>query len=170
MHDAHGVSPDQWLVDPELLREFDKMGLSIANTENTYLLRKAALKLRKSRSLRPELLQRVTDWDLEIETHSLGELKEKLATISESPGVYIFRDNTGYLYIGQASDLRKRLKTHLTESDRKALSTYLESEKETVTVELHVFGPHSPARKTIVREAYESELIRSRKPRLNLAP
>jgi oxygen-dependent protoporphyrinogen oxidase len=170
MHDAHGVSPDQWLVDPYLLREFDKIGLSIANSEDAYLLRKAALKLRKSRSLKPELLQRVTDWDLVLETYPLKKLEERLSQIAESPCVYIFRDSSGYLYIGQASNLRKRLKTHLSESDRKALSAYIESDKESITVELHIFGPNSPAQKTIVREAYESELIRSRKPRLNLAP
>lgn len=170
MQDAYSVSPDQWLVDPDLLREFDKIGLPIANSENAYLLRKAAIKLRKSRSLRPELLQRVTEWDLVIETYPLPELEEKLPQISESPGVYIFRDKTGYLYIGQASNLRKRLKTHLKESDRKALSTYISNDRDLITVELHVFGPNSPAQKTIVREAYESELIRSRKPRLNFSP
>lgn len=170
LHDAYGVSPDQWLVDPKLLQEFDQMGLSITEGDDSYLLRKAALKLRKSRSLRPELLQRVTDWDLVIRTYQLADLENNLSTLSEGPGVYIFRDETGYLYIGQAANLRKRLKTHLTESDRKSLSKYLESEEKRITLELHVFGPNSPAQKTIVREAYESELIRSRKPRLNLAP
>lgn len=170
LHDAYGVSPDQWLIDPKLLQEFDELGLSIAKGDDSYLLRKAALKLRKSRSLRPELLQRVTDWDLVIETYQLADLEDKLPTIPEGPGVYIFRDDTGYLYIGQAANLRKRLKTHLTESDRKALSEYLKTDETLISVELHIFGPNSPAQKTIVREAYESELIRSRKPRLNLAP
>lgn len=170
LYDAYGVSPDQWLIDPKLLQEFDQMGLSIAKGADSYLLRKAALKLRKSRSLRPELLQRVTDWDLVIKTYQLADLENNLSTLSEGPGVYIFRDNTGYLYIGQAANLRKRLKTHLTESDRKSLSKYLEADDKLITVDLHIFGPDSPAQKTIVREAYESELIRSRKPRLNLAP
>ena len=170
LYDAYGVSPDQWLIDPKLLQEFDQMGLSIAKGADSYLLRKAALKLRKSRSLRPELLQRVTDWDLVIKTYQLADLENNLSTLSEGPGVYIFRDDTGYLYIGQAANLRKRLKTHLTESDRKSLSKYLEADDKLITVDLHIFGPDSPAQKTIVREAYESELIRSRKPRLNLAP
>ncbi|MFN7874471.1 MAG: protoporphyrinogen oxidase [Pirellula sp.] len=170
LYDAYGVSSDQWLIDPKLLQEFDQTGLSIAKGDDSYLLRKAALKLRKSRSLRPELLQRVTDWDLVIKTYQLADLENNLLTLSEGPGVYIFRDDTGYLYIGQAANLRKRLKTHLTESDRKSLSKYLEADDKLITVDLHIFGPNSPAQKTIVREAYESELIRSRKPRLNLAP
>jgi hypothetical protein len=37
-------------------------------------------------------------------------------------------------------------------------------------VELHAFDPDSKARSLTVRRAYESELIRSRKPRLNIAP
>jgi protoporphyrinogen/coproporphyrinogen III oxidase len=171
MHDRYGVSSDQWLVDPELLAKFDEIGLPIVGDSNSYLLRKAALKLRKSRSLRPELLQRVTDWHVTIQEMPLTEAAESLSQIPESPGVYIFRDRTGYLYIGQASNLRSRLKKHLTDSDRKALSHYLsEDTSDSLTLELHVFGPDSPAKETVAREAYESELIRSRKPKLNVAP
>ena len=87
------------------------------------------------------------------------------------PGVYIFRDSTGYLYIGQSNNLRTRLTKHLSGSDRKALAKYLgEQDLDRITLEMHVFGPGSPALSTTAREAYESELIRSRKPRLNLAP
>jgi hypothetical protein len=39
-----------------------------------------------------------------------------------------------------------------------------------VTVEWHAFDPDSGARMKPMRRAYESELIRSRRPRLNLAP
>ena len=39
-----------------------------------------------------------------------------------------------------------------------------------VTLELHAFAADSPARLKPMRRAYESELIRSRKPRFNLAP
>jgi oxygen-dependent protoporphyrinogen oxidase len=176
MNDSYGVSPDHWLVDPELVQEFDKMAQSVLKESvlkdgESYLLRKAALRLRKSRALRPELLQRVTDWEVTIEIRDLADLRTKLDDVSDGPGIYIFRDRTGYLYIGQASNLKKRLKTHLTDSDRKALSSYLKVvDEQEITVELHIFGTNSPAQKTVVREAYESELIRSRKPRLNLAP
>jgi predicted GIY-YIG superfamily endonuclease len=101
----------------------------------------------------------------------IGEVMENLDAISEQPGVYIFRDSTGYLYIGQSNNLRTRLTKHLSGSDRKALAKYLgEQDLDRITLEMHVFGPGSPALSTTAREAYESELIRSRKPRLNLAP
>jgi oxygen-dependent protoporphyrinogen oxidase len=171
MHDQHGVTSDQILCDPDLLKRFDEIGLSIVGGSDTYLLRKAALKLRKSSSLRPELLQRVTDWHVTIQEMPLSEATEGLEQIPESPGVYIFRDKSGYLYIGQASKLRTRLKKHFSDSDRKALMHYLKhAASDSLTLELHVFGPDSPAMNTVSREAYESELIRSRKPRLNLSP
>ncbi len=85
LHDAYGVSPDQWACRSELLHEFDKMGLSIAKGDDAYLLRKAALKLRKSRALRPELLQRVTDWDLVMKTYQLADLEAQLPTVPRGP-------------------------------------------------------------------------------------
>ena len=171
MYDRYSISSDQWLVDPAQLKEFDSIGLAIANSNDAYSLRKAALKLRKSRALKPEFLQRVTDWHATIHEMPIGEVMENLDAISEQPGVYIFRDSTGYLYIGQSNNLRTRLTKHLSGSDRKALAKYLgEQDLDRITLEMHVFGPGSPALSTTAREAYESELIRSRKPRLNLAP
>jgi oxygen-dependent protoporphyrinogen oxidase len=171
MHDRYSISSDQWLVDPSLLQEFDSIGLAIADSKDSYSLRKAALKLRKSRALKPELLQRVTDWHVTIHEVPIREAMENLDAISEQPGVYIFRDNTGYLYIGQSNNLRTRLTKHLSGSDRKALAKYLGGQDlDRITLEMHVFGPGSPALSTTPREAYESELIRSRKPRFNLAP
>jgi hypothetical protein len=106
MYDRYSISSDQWLVDPAQLKEFDSIGLAIANSNDAYSLRKAALKLRKSRALKPEFLQRVTDWHATIHEMPIGEVMENLDAISEQPGVYIFRDSTGYLYIGQSNNLR----------------------------------------------------------------
>jgi len=65
--------------------------------------------------------------------------------------------------------LRNRLKTHLDESDRKSLANYLkEKGVESITIEIHSFDPQSRAKELRVRRAYESELIRSRKPRFNI--
>ena len=113
----------------------------------------------------------MTDWHVTIHEVPIREAMENLDAISEQPGVYIFRDNTGYLYIGQSNNLRTRLTKHLSGSDRKALAKYLGGKDlDRITLEMHVFGPGSPALSTTPREAYESELIRSRKPRFNLAP
>ena len=86
-------------------------------------------------------------------------------------GKPIFRDSTGYLYIGESSSLRHRVTQHLDHSDRKSLAHYLwEKGSRDITVELHVFAKDSPAKDKSRHRAYESELIKSRKPRFNIAP
>ena len=113
----------------------------------------------------------MTDWQRTIREAPLAELRDALGTVSEGPGIYIFRDATGYLYIGQAANLRERMKQHLLDSDRVALAKYIAaSDPNAIRIELHEFDANSPATNTRTRRAYESELIRTRKPRLNLAP
>lgn len=166
--DAH---TDQMLVDPELRREFDRAALKLAPDQSPYALRKAALKLRKTRRLRPELTLRVTDWKRSIVEYPLAEVESDVSRIPEQSGIYLFRDRTGYLYIGQSQNLRGRLTKHLLDSDRKNLSEYLKDQADGgLVLELHIFDQDSPAQKLSIREAYESELIRSRSPRLNIAP
>ncbi len=63
------------------------------------------------------------------------------------------------------------MRQHLLESDRVALAGYLAVSKgKTIQIELQEFQAGSPSLDTRIRKAYESELIRTRKPRLNLAP
>ena len=136
-----------------------------------YLLRKASLTLRKSRRLQPELVLRVADWKKEIIALAAAVAEKEPGKVPEQPGVYIFRDETGYLYIGESANLHDRIKQHLDRSDRQSLASYLETNGvKGVTLELHAFAADSPARLKPMRRAYESELIRSRKPRFNLAP
>lgn len=150
---------------------FDKVVGQMVPVDTTYEFRKAAVRLRKTRRLEPELLARVTDWRRTIVEFSVEQLRAQPELAPEDPGVYVFRDLGGYLYIGQASDLSKRIKEHVHQSDRKDLAAYLsENPQAAITVELHVFGEGSPGRELRVRRAYESALIRTRKPRLNLAP
>lgn len=171
MQDEANVTFDQVLIDPALLKKYDEFAHAIDDQSDAYTLRKAALKLRKARKLKPELVLRVTDWKRDIMTMSVEEAKKRTETLPKRPGVYIFRDETGFLYIGQSNNLRDRLTKHLNESDRFNLASYLaKNVAGKVSLELHVFQQGSPAEATVVREAYESELIRSRKPRLNLSP
>lgn len=171
LQDKHELTVDRLLCDPELRAEFDKAALAIAPDVEPYRLRKAAVGLRKARQLQPELVLRVADWDRQIVTHLATEIVADTKLVQEAPGVYIFRDATGYLYIGESSNLRQRLNQHLDRSDRKSLANYLsEKGNRDITVELHVFGKDSPAKDKTRRRAYESELIRSRKPKLNIAP
>jgi len=171
LEDRHGVNTDRVLCDPELRTEYDRMARELAPQVEPYLLRKASLTLRKSRRLSPELVLRVADWKRVIVTLPAGEAVNDIARIPSGPGVYIFRDASGYLYIGESSDLRSRVKKHLDQSDRQSLAVFFQRQGvQGVTIELHAFDPASDARLKPSRRAYESELIRSRKPRFNLAP
>ncbi|NQT17098.1 MAG: GIY-YIG nuclease family protein [Planctomycetes bacterium] len=169
VEDKHDTSIDRVLCDPALRREFDSSASQIVPDVDSYLLRKAALALRKKRKLRPELIKRVADWGTVVEKYSATELLEDLNLIPRTPGVYLFFDNTGYLYIGEAANLRTRVADHLDHSDRKALARYLWRQGHAdLQVELHSFDRNSNGNLAKPRRAYESALIQSRNPRFNI--
>jgi predicted GIY-YIG superfamily endonuclease len=169
--DTHQCSIDRIVCDSALRDEFNKLAKSIDPEIDLYRVRKAAFQLRKARRLRPELITRIADWGRTINTYSTAKIVQDPKVLNEHPGIYIFRDATGYLYIGQTDNLRERLKKHLDESHNLSLAKYLKSEaKEGISIEVHDFDPKSKASKTMVRRAYESELIASRKPRFNVQP
>lgn len=171
LEDRYSVNTDRVLCDPKLRAEYDQEAHKVAPKVEPYLLRKASLTLRKSRRLQPELVLRVADWKKDIIAMAAEEAEKDADKVPEQPGVYIFRDATGYLYIGESSNLHDRIKKHLDRSDRQSLASYLATNGvKGVTLELHAFDADSPARLKPMRRAYESELIRSRKPRFNLAP
>ena len=171
MHDKFRVTTDRVFCDPKLRAEFDKVAQTVAPDVSAYRLRKATLRLRKNRQLKPELIVRIADWGREIHTLPAEMIVKKPEIVPTHPGIYIFRDETGYLYIGESYNLRLRVEKHLDHSDRKSLAHYLwENGNEKITVELHAFDPESKAKDKTVRRAYESELIRSREPRFNIAP
>ena len=171
VYDQHRVSIDRVLCDPQLRTEFDHVAQEVAPEVSAYRLRRAALALRKMRQLRPELVTRVAEWDRQISALPAERIMDDPVCLPQGPGVYIFRDRSGYSYIGQSSDLRRRVRQHLDASDRQALLSYLRRQGvEELTVEIHAFDPQSGARLTQMRRAYESELIRSRRPRFNIAP
>lgn len=170
MEDKYRLNIDRVICDPAKRREFDAQASAMSPGTNPYLLRKAAFGLRKARQLRPELVNRVADWGKTVQTFPADKLIKDSKLIPSAPGVYIFRDQTGYLYIGESSQLRVRVAKHLDHSDRKSLAHYLwKHGTKGIVVELHSFDPTSQARLKSMRRAYESELIRSRKPKLNIA-
>jgi hypothetical protein len=182
--DRHPVSTDSLLCDPrlrdqlqaaaiEIVQQPEASELPATRPPDAYSIRKHLLRLRKTRLLRPELVQRVADWDRTIESFTVKELVAALdaGKISTGAGVYLFYDPTGYLYIGEAANLRTRLLQHTSQSDRMTLDQYLRSgSKGSITIELHTFGERSPANDLAIRRAYESELIRTRQPRFNIRP
>ena len=173
LEDRQGMNCDRALCDPQLRAEFDRVAAEVAPGVEPYLVRKAALGLRKGRKLRPELIARVADWGKEVSSISVDALAANLELAPQRPGVYLFRDGSGYLYVGEAADLRARLHHHVTASDRASLAAYLTREGLDLTqvrVEIHAFAANSRAREMRYRRAYESELIASRKPRFNVRP
>ncbi|KAA1257834.1 hypothetical protein LF1_03240 [Rubripirellula obstinata] len=171
--DRHRVTVDTMLVNPTLRAELQQEAELISPGVDAYAVRKSILGLRKKRSLKPELVLQVADWDREVMTWSLAELRAKVAAdeVPHQPGIYLFRTDEGYLYIGEAVDLSDRLAQHTADSDRIALADHLsKAAAGEVSVELHVFPKNSPAAKVGMRRAYESELIRSRHPKLNVRP
>lgn len=171
LQDKYDQTIDRLLCDPERRTEFDKAASVITPDVEPYRLRKAAFGLRKARQLQPELVVRAVDWNREIITLPAADIVANGKLVPDAPGVYIFRDASGYLYVGESSSLKQRVNQHLDESDRKSLAHYLkEKGNRDITVELHVFGKDTPAKEKNRRRAYESELIKSRKPRFNIAP
>lgn len=175
VQDRHRTSIDRVMANPRWRADFDSAVLEISPRVDLYTVRKAAFQLRKTRELKPELITRLADWGRDVRTYSLEELRERPELGPEQPGIYLFRDATGYLYIGEAADLRKRLGQHLDQSDRQSLANYLNKQKnkqnaDSISIELHTFAPDSRIKELAVRRAYESELIRSRNPRFNIRP
>lgn len=169
--DAFRQSLDRILVDAQGRQRFAEYVREMAPNEDLDTIRRAALALRKARQLRPELSARLIDWPIEHRSYSVAELTNDWGAVPQQPGVYLFRDETGYLYVGEAKDLRARLQTHLQGSDRAALAQALQRETlNGIHLDLHIFPSDSPGATLAVRRAYESELIRSRQPRLNLRP
>jgi predicted GIY-YIG superfamily endonuclease len=173
MEDKYSMNIDRVMCNPDLRREFDDVTRSLAPSVDSYLLRKAAFALRKARQLRPELVVRIADWGRVISVHSLASLQSSLENITTSPGVYIFRDSSGYLYIGESHNLRDRLGQHLDTRQPSSLLNLLATKGvdfDKVQIELHAFDPHSAAKQARMRRAYESELIESRAPKFNVRP
>jgi predicted GIY-YIG superfamily endonuclease len=169
MEDKHKLTIDQVLCDPAIRQQFDAVALSISPGVPNYLLRKAALKLRKGRQLAPERFKRIANWGTDVTRHKADAVVATPDLIPRRAGVYLFLDRTGYLYIGEAGNLRGRVAKHLDHSDRKALARYLwDNGVEELEIEIHAFREESDGKKASCRKAYEAELIRSRKPTLNI--
>lgn len=167
--DKYEVTIDRAFCNARYKKEFDRIAKSVAPNVSAYLLRKAALKLRKNRQLKPELVPRVASWGREILALLAEEVLQNPNVVPRKPGVYVFRDTSGYLYIGEAVDLYLRIKKHLDHSDRKSLAQYFwDKGLKDMTIELHTFEPDSDARLKSHRRAYEASLIHSRRPRFNI--
>lgn len=158
------VTLDQILCDPERVIEFDKIASEIAPGFSPFDYRWAALGLRKTRKLKPELIAKVLE-NVVTQRHRVSELD--IESIPNDQGVYMFHDSKSTLYVGEAISLYKRVKKHLDHSDNKGLAHWLwQHGAGDLHLEIHILPRKTPTR---VRKALEAEMIHSRRPLFNVA-
>lgn len=158
-----GLSLDDIICDPELARAFDSHAERICPGATPLQYRWAALKLRKSKMLEPELLAKVAR-----PTNVLALLVHEIdpRAIPSLPGLYLFYNPNESLYAGESENLRGRIAKHLDHSDNKGLAHWMwEYGTESLHLEIQTLDPSTATR---VRRALETELIRSRKPIFNV--
>ncbi len=89
------------------------------------------------------------------------ELKEKLAALPSSPGVYLMKDAAGTVfYIGKAKSLRDRVRAYFSGTDARAFVALL----DTTLADLEVVLTGSEKQALLV----EDELIKRHQPRFNV--
>jgi hypothetical protein len=158
------VSLDHILCDPARAAQFDEVALEIAPGFKPFEYRWAALNLRKRKKLRPEILARVVPPDALIFC-KIEDLK--IEDVPARPGLYMFLEKNGALYVGECQNLRKRIGKHLDHSDNKGLARWLwQHGALNLHLEYHVLPAEVNTR---IRKAMEEELIGSRKPIFNIA-
>lgn len=158
------VSLDSIICDPELAAEFDMLAQQLCPGYTSLEYRWAVLSLRKQRNFRPQILSSIVRPDAVIR-HQVAGLD--VACIPAQQGIYHFVDADGLssLYVGEAQNLRIRLRKHLDHSDNRGLARWLwERGIGSLWLELQVLSPDTPTR---VRRALESELIATTRPVFN---
>lgn len=154
---------DDIICDPKLASEFDTVASSIAPGFSPLEYRWAALYLRKTANLKPELISRIAPDDF-VEIGGVDQLD--LPSIPKEQGLYLFFDHEEVLYAGEAKNLRTRIKKHMKHSDNRGLARWLwEHGSERLRLEIHVLPSNTSRR---ARRALEIELINSRRPVFNI--
>lgn len=160
-----GISLDRVICSPDRASEFDQLASRLAPGYSSLQYRWAALNLRKRKALKPEQMSHVVVSE-KVKIDRIEDLEIKEVTVNQ--GLYVFTDSESKktLYVGEASNLRKRLSKHLEHSDNKGLAHWIwEHGIGDIWLEIHEL-PHSTTRK--VRRALEYELIQSREPIFNV--
>lgn len=154
---------DRIICDPEMAAEFDAIASEIVPGFAPVQYRWAALNLRKSRRLRPELLSHV----VRPSSVSVGTVESvSINDVPNQQGLYIFYGPTETLYVGEGLSLRKRIAKHLDHSDNRNLARWFWSNGfKDVRLEIQVLDAGTS---TKVRKALEAELISTRHPLFNV--
>ncbi len=158
------ITLDRILCDPKMALEFDSVAARICPGFTPFEYRWAALNLRKTRGLKPEIGARLVRPDC---CFSQKVSKVVIGGIPDKNGVYLFYNHLSTLYIGETDSLFKRIKRHLVHSDNKGLAHWIwEHGIDDLHLEYHVLPEGI---KTRQRKALEAELIRCRRPIFNIA-
>lgn len=157
------VTLDDVLISPRFASEFDALCRALAPGYSPLMYRWSALRLRKTRRLRPEVIGHA------IKSEAVKTFKTQEIDLSQLParqGLYVFYSKSLCLYVGEASQLKSRLTKHLQHSDNKLLAQWFwQYGNEEVFLEVHIL-PQDTSPKT--RKALEAELICSRRPAFNI--
>jgi hypothetical protein len=162
MEKEYKLKLDDILCDPDLANEFDEHAKELAPGFSSLQYRWAALNLRKTRKLRPEIVSQILDCD----RITLGPIAKTNANdLPDAQGVYVFYTSNTTLYVGESGNLKRRVMKHLEHSDNKHLARWFwDQGQENIILELHVLPDNS----TVVhRRALEAELIASRRAVFN---
>lgn len=161
-----GKKVDDVICDPETRAQFDAMVQYLSPGPSAFEAQYAALSLRKSSRLKPEPVGQVIR-AVASNLLSLVDLESQLAELPTKPGVYIFFDEDATLYAGKADSLRARIRDHMaTWSFREMIRQIRQRRRPQAFVVYHELAVTITARELA---AYETELIRSRKPEHNRA-
>jgi site-specific DNA-methyltransferase (adenine-specific) len=160
----YNTTLDRVICDPTLAQEFDRFAQELAPGFSSFDYRFTALSLRKRRRLRPEIAAQLLQ-ATRVESFCVADLD--INRIPRSQGVYLlYYKGEGLLYLGEARNLRDRIRKHLDHSDRKDLAHWLwERGSDSLYVEIHIL-PDTTTNSQ--RKAIELDLIRSRRPRFNI--
>jgi excinuclease UvrABC nuclease subunit len=86
--------------------------------------------------------------------------------VSTDQGLYVFFNRIQTLYIGEATNLQKRIKKHLDHSDNKGLARWLwKHGSDEMFIEFHLLEASVETR---IRRALEAEMIATRRPFFNV--
>ncbi|MDI6448637.1 GIY-YIG nuclease family protein [Anaerobaca lacustris] len=163
MERRDGISLDTIICDPEKAAQFDAVSSRIAPGYSPLQYRWAALNLRKSKRLEPELVGRIAP---PIDVINVCTSEIVVDELPLSQGLYLFIAAEQLLYVGETENLRKRLKKHLEHSDNRGLARWIwEFGTESLHLEMHILADSIDTR---IRRALELELIRSRRPLFNV--
>ena len=118
---------DRIICDPALAKRFDRLAQELAPGFTPFEYRFTALSLRKGRRLRPEVGPHLLP-AVRVESFSVAALDAD--QIPRSQGIYLFYyRNAGLLYVGEAQNLRDRIRKNLDHSDSRELAQWLVSER-----------------------------------------